>query len=712
MNILCDLLLNKIDRYRQRAEIIMRTESLPWRSSQLGTDAFLVLIERYCLFRTISPYASLIILWSFEKLEIDDTDHFDMLMTREKCHIEADFKNITSDNKSNQNAFCYVKLINALSTSVFCHFCQTIENEINNIIKMDMQSSSTELQIQFVEHLLHGQGVTHHVSAPQNAMFLDICARILNNDTVNIRIRQATVFALAYCSKDSLSILQAEILKSVPPTFLSIASYSYCLCLSTHYNYIADLEKTSAQNFLEHIIGFLYDSPTEVSQAVANGLARIYALWENGLDTLLKNLHDDHTRAYFSLLNATENSYVDADSEIRIQRAAEFIEQHPTSLLPLFILELFQSIEHFDISISAKPNIVGYRGDRAIVDIAAVLVRKMPAAFCAEVNSSEFGEKLKRALFYTSKQHNYPRRAACVAILSSFGDLTSNMCDMFIEALLDSPWSQTTAYECVSRIQRVNDPDIIPKLFSYMSSESLIARYAIAKLLVRLQQQDVIPVKEVQRVLSESIKDQSSHQNLWLCAAAATADSGLRVPYEYAGRLDRLIYTMLIEMSFNISKLMSNSSLLDKNKYQSFLERDFRHSDTPVYSSLFGSIGKKNKINLFADGILESKESLNYYISNIHKHMPPLLYQILWWKEERSLTAPLDIRESLIKLYGLAIDNDMDPQELAFYALSNAELGTNEDENANNEPNEDENADNEPDEDKNTDIETKQEELT
>jgi hypothetical protein len=326
-----------------------------------------------------------------------------------------------------------------------------------------------------------------------------------------------------------------------------------------------------------------------------------------------------------------------------------------------------------------KQNIIGYRGDRAIVDIAAVLAQKMPAAFCAEVNRSEFGEKLKRALFYTSKQHNYPRRAACVAILSLFVNLTSDMCDMFVAALLDSPLSQTIAYECVSRIQQVNDPNIITKLFSYMSSKSLLARYTIAKLLVRLQQQDVILTVQVQSVLSESIKDRFSHQNLWLCVATA-ADFSLDVVYEHAGRLDRLLYTMLIEMSFNISKVSSNDSVLTNNNCQSFLERDFRHSDTPVHRSLFAQIGTMKKLTVNAEYILGSVHPIDFYLSNNHKHMLPLLYQILWWKEECSMTCPGNVHSSFIKLYALATENNVDARELAFYALQNAENERNEEE--------------------------------
>jgi hypothetical protein len=328
-----------------------------------------------------------------------------------------------------------------------------------------------------------------------------------------------------------------------------------------------------------------------------------------------------------------------------------------------------------------KQNIIGYRGDRAIVDIAAVLAQKMPAAFCAEVNRSEFGEKLKRALFYTSKQHNYPRRAACVAILSLFVNLTSDMCDMFVAALLDSPLSQTIAYECVSRIQQVNDPNIITKLFSYMSSKSLLARYTIAKLLVRLQQQGVILTVQVQSVLSESIKDRFSHQNLWLCVATA-ADFSLDVVYEHAGRLDRLLYTMLIEMSFNISKVSSNDSVLTNNNCQSFLERDFRHSDTPVHRSLFAKIGSMKQFNLIVDHILGSKHPIDYYISNNHKHMLPILYQSLWLKEERSMTSPCDIRDSMIKLYGLAVQHNMNIQELVASAMQSADDEKNEEEDA------------------------------
>lgn len=668
MNTLCDLLLSKVDRFRQRAEFILRSRSLPWRTSQLGFDVFLTLIEKSCIFKTTSPYASLMILWAFGKTQIDDIDHLIELLTREKKQIEVILKNVETGSTNVQNNDYLVGVLNTVSTPVLCHFVKTIEDEIENIIELEAKSSLTELQIKFVEHLLHSVDIYNK----QENIFLGMCTRILNNDLIHRRIRQATVVTLGYSSKNSLPILKAEIEKPMSVIFLSITLDSYCRCVSTWHSEMTALERTTTENSLEIVIRLLVDSSEEVSQAAANGLARIYATWDDGLNILLKCLNQDHLRAYFALKNATKDRYVSSDIQKRIERVAELVEQHPSQLLPLFVLELFQSIEKYDSSIYLNRNIVEYHGRIAMVEIAAILVHKMPAAFCAEVNQSENSKKIKRALFYTSKQHCFPRRAACVAVLAAFGDLTSDMCDMFITSLLDSPWLQRTAYECVSRVQRMTDTNVIGTLLWHMSSESLIARYTVAKLLVHLNQQGVISTSKVQAVLSETIKDPTSKRDLWI-STATTVHSTSDDTFEYIGRLDKILYTMLVEMSFSISKLLFENSMLDKTNYQSSLAYHFQQTNTPSYCASFSNIGNMTKVSLICDYILGSRYPIDFTVSNINKNMFPILYQTLWWKEERMMTPPLDIAHSLVKLYGLARKHDMDAQDLVLYALKNVE---------------------------------------
>ena len=76
----------------------------------------------------------------------------------------------------------------------------------------------------------------------------------------------------------------------------------------------------------------------------------------------------------------------------------------------------------------------------------------MPAAFCAYIKDWREGDHLKRALFYTSKQHDFPQRAACLTILSVFGELTVELCEMIIDGLRDDPHIQNTCYKCLHRL--------------------------------------------------------------------------------------------------------------------------------------------------------------------------------------------------------------------------------------------------------------------
>jgi hypothetical protein len=66
------------------------------------------------------------------------------------------------------------------------------------------------------------------------------------------------------------------------------------------------------------------------------------------------------------------------------------------------------------------------------------------------------------------------------------------------------------------------------------------------------------------------------------------------------------------------------------------------------------------------------KSPFDFYIGAPEPTHHPIHCQAAWLSSSRGGTPPSDIMESLQKLYTLANENNMDFEELCFYAMSNA----------------------------------------
>ncbi len=66
------------------------------------------------------------------------------------------------------------------------------------------------------------------------------------------------------------------------------------------------------------------------------------------------------------------------------------------------------------------------------------------------------------------------------------------------------------------------------------------------------------------------------------------------------------------------------------------------------------------------------KSPFDFYIGAPEPTHHPIHCQAAWLSSTRGGTPPADIMESLQKLYTLANENNMDFEELCFYAMSNA----------------------------------------
>jgi hypothetical protein len=161
------------------------------------------------------------------------------------------------------------------------------------------------------------------------------------------------------------------------------------------------------------------------------------------------------------------------------------------------------------------------------------------------------------------KGHDYIERAACLTILSIFGELTVELCEMFIEALRDDPYIQNTCHKCLTRIHSIKDEkNVLNLIFSYLKSKSMNVRYVAAKILLHLSKSSLIPFKQVQTLLNGVILDPDSNEGLWLIEEQDAIIA--KCAYYYAGPLKDVIYSLLIQhLTGDASRALRRNELND-----------------------------------------------------------------------------------------------------------------------------------------------------
>ncbi|CAF3644951.1 unnamed protein product [Rotaria sp. Silwood1] len=162
------------------------------------------------------------------------------------------------------------------------------------------------------------------------------------------------------------------------------------------------------------------------------------------------------------------------------------------------------------------------------------------------VDDTESGycDEFKRALYNTSKQRRTLRRAGCLTVLSAFGELTADLCEMLVLALLDDSFLQNTCYRCIARVQTLKDEHALNKLFEYLNSDSMNTRFATSTLLIRLTQSAIVDRKTMQTALYQVIDDPKSNEELWLIEE--NDDTTPENSYYRAGKLKDVIYNLLV----------------------------------------------------------------------------------------------------------------------------------------------------------------------
>jgi hypothetical protein len=581
--IISDLLCSENDRFRQRAEMIFRSKNNDndiRTSSKLGLDVLLTLHTKKSHYQHTSPPASLTLVRVLENTTVDIPSHLETLLWLERYRIHAltNKKYIFSNSRMSpishvisyfpnditmEVPFC--NDIGRISSDLIQYMCTLIISSFSSFLEIDGDKTTNTVldsHTQFVVSVLVVLVPFIYIDETRH-LVIDALITLMKISKTD-EIRRAAAYALGYvCDKKTYKILfhQLEILvnkeadeniNNSDQLLCSLIS-SYCHCLSV---YGITFDKIDIELFRR----LLKYSSSNVLKAVHVGLARVL----KNTSLLYEMLDSDYIQCYHALIDSTAYVLVYAVQEKTVDAAAEFLEQHP-DILPIFVVELYNSIRHFTSSVHygrTTDYYLAYAYPRHVRVASSIAVR-MPATFCTFIKDWQDGDKLKRALFYTSKQHNYPQRAACLTVLSVFGELTVELCEMIIEALRDDPYIQNTCHKCLTRINSIkNEKAVFNLLFSYLKSKSMNVRYVTAKILLHLSQSSLIPSKQVQTVLNDLILDPDSNEDLWLIKDQDNIVA--KCVYYYAGPLKDVIYSLLVQhLTGDASEVIQRNELND-----------------------------------------------------------------------------------------------------------------------------------------------------
>jgi hypothetical protein len=619
--IICDLLCNKNDRFRHRTEIIFRFKSDDdiRTSSKLGINVLLTLMTRRAHYQRISPSAVLTVYRIFQYTTVDVQSHLDSVLWLERHRIHALANREYSFNKSKSlpiyHAASYFPsaiiidvsvcdAIRKISNDLMKYMCDLVVSNFSLFLMIESDTTSNavlESHAQFVVSVLVYLISLMEYDDETRPLMIDALI-ILFETSENNEIRRAAAHALGYvCDKETSEALFNELQMMVNNETDETSNYSddvlgalvssYCHCASVwEFNIHQD-----AMNLFRKLLKHHSQSVLKVVHVGLGCVLKNSSLLSEMLDL-------DHIQCYHALIGSTAYVFAYKAFEMSIESAAEFVEQHP-DLLPIFVVELYNCIRHFTNRVQHMKTIdycLAY-GYPQYVQVASVIAVQMPAAFCAFIKDWKDGDNLKRALFYTSKQHDYSRRAACLTILSVFGELTVELCEMIIDALYDDPHVQNTCYKCLSRINSVKDGTaVLNLLLSYLKSKSMTVRYATAKLLLHLAQLSLISSGNIRTVLHGLMLDPDSDEDLWLIKEQD--DMTANGKYYYAGSLRDVIYTLLVQhLTGDAVKTVRRNQLSD-------IDSDFAESENAarLASCLYE---KKDEENITEENPLKSHYS-------------------------------------------------------------------------------------------------------
>ena len=559
---ICDLLGNENDRFRQRAEMILRsTINNNYRtSSQLGIDVLLILAKRMAHYQHTSSSAAVILDKMFQNTVIDNRSHLETILWLERYRIHALINKGYSVNKFVSSSISHVvsyfptdhtidvsfcESITNISVDLKQYLCELITSQFSSFVEIDGEKTSTsilESHTQFIVSTIVFLFALVKYNGEIQSITNKTLMKLFENSTNN-EIRRAAIYALSYISdkqtyKLIFNQLQITIDNAVNESDDMISTFisSYCHCMA-----IQNIEFD--QDDIDLFRKLLKYPSSSVIKAAHVGLGRVL----KNTSMLYEMLNFNYIQCYHALIESTAYLWAHRAWQSSAEAVANFIETHP-DLLAIFVMQLYNSIRHFtnDILYDKTTNTLLEYGHPCYVEIASLVIVRIPAAFCAYIKDCDYGDNLKRALYYTSKQLDFTQRAACLTILSVFGELTIELCEMFIEALRDDPHIQNICYKSMTRIESIKDENvIIDCLLSYLKSKSMNVRYVTIKMLLHLAQSSLISSDQVRLILNELMLDPSSTEDLWLIEEQDEIDADCE--YYYAGPIKDVIYCLLIK---------------------------------------------------------------------------------------------------------------------------------------------------------------------
>ena len=563
VTVACDLLCIDNDRFRQRAETVFRSSSDDnvWTSSKLGIDVLLALLKRKFHYQIHSPSVNLTLNRMLGRIIVDIQSHLETILWLERYRIHALVNKEYSLRNSSSwiNSYitslfstdipidsCFCVNVCQLSGDLVTYMCDLIGSSFFSFLAIDGDTTSNavlESHTQFIvsvivtlNHLLNSSYDTRQLAIETLVRLLEIS----DNDEV----RRAAVYALGYvCNQETYKVLFGKIRLAVDSESQENSSSVLIAMISSYAHCISVNEIVLDPDDIDLFFHLLTHPSQDVIKATRTGLGR--SLKDTSF--LIDMLGFDYIQCYHALIGSTAYLFIHSTSQNSENAIAEFIEEHP-GLLPIFIIELYNSIRYFTskvLPLMSTNYALAYAYPQH-VRVAALIAERMPVAFCTYIKDWHDGDNLKRALFYTSQQHNFVQRAACLKILSSFGELTVELCEMFIKALYDDPWVQNTCYKCLRRISSIRDEKtVLNLLLSHLKSKSMNVRYATTIIFLHLLKSSLISSKQVRTILNDLISDSTSNEDLWLIEEQ---DSFLvDDAYYNAGPLNDVVYSLLIQ---------------------------------------------------------------------------------------------------------------------------------------------------------------------
>ncbi|CAF3009856.1 unnamed protein product [Rotaria sp. Silwood2] len=476
-NILCDLLVTDSNRFSQEVESLFHRKER--KSSDLGHDVLLTLIKRFVSFEKKSTHASLVLTWLFEKLTIDDTQHLHAIIEWENKRMEVNDKQNT--NIDNSPISTEEQNLLKKSSPIARYFTR---------FTGDVMKSFTEYIQSFIGSLLNRSG-NNRLKTSRRQFIFGWCARIFSSESNNIdsilkifenllkrdfspTLKSSVVFAIGHSSTEQAQSILLKLIKHqlqtdvpIPEIVLAMSVHAYfwsCSCQKLKFseketNKIDKTKDKTKTKDDEIKIDPLYtemlkNESSDIQRTASSVLASICP----NVEKLLQIFENDTGYCYRSLMEAIIHP-----SDINTRKAHTkcvvglIKANNDSGLLKIFVSELVESMKDVETQIKQYPDWSETFSSINHIEIACDLADEMPAAFSTVIDEVSNRELFQQSLIATSRQHDYRRQNACIKLTSIIGDLTVDVCNMFIDAIVENPSTQATCYDSIKYFRKPRD---------------------------------------------------------------------------------------------------------------------------------------------------------------------------------------------------------------------------------------------------------------